>query len=462
MLQKSDIAGAKPEQQADGGGDGGSGRPPAAGLLTRLSFGAVQLALMAVVLALAFAATRYLVNTKPEVPKRPIFPAVYTVETTPAQQGSHQPSIRVYGEIVAARSVDLRSLVSGQVTAVNAKLKSGGVVDKGEVLLEIDRFNFEGALREARANAAETEAKIAEANARIELEKSKLTSLRDQLQLARNDLARIEQLRSRGAATEKQVEDRKLILSQRGQSVEQSEITLTVENARIEQLRANMLRLNWKIEQSMRDLENTRLTAPFRATVRSSTVEIGKLVSANDVVVSMYQGDTLEARFVLTDERFGRLQADKAGVAGRAVEVVWNVGGIDYPYTGVVDRIGAEIASASGGVELFATVDPGDGPVQLRPGAFVEITLPDRTFGSHFRLPETSLYDGNRVYVVVDGALQERTVEVAAYDGDHVLIGSGIENGAEVLVTRISEIGPGLKVRTEGQAEPPRTRNGSQ
>lgn len=456
MLQKSHIAGE--EDQA--GTAGGRGSAHATGLISRVGFGVAQLALMAIVLALAFAATFYLVNTKPEVAKKPVFPTVYTVETLIAKQGAHQPEIRVYGEIVAARSVDLRSLVSGQVTSVNPKLKSGGVVDKDEVLLEVDRFNFEGALREAQANAAETEAKIQEANARVELEKSKLSSLRDQLQLASNDLARIEQLRSRGTATEKQVEDRKLILSQREQAVEQSEITLTVESARIEQLRATMLRLNWKIEQSKRDLENTRLTAPFRATVSSSSVEIGKLVNANDVVVSMYQGDSLEARFVLTDERFGRLQADKAGVAGRAVEVVWNVGGIDHSYSGMVDRIGAEITSASGGVELFAIVDAGDGPVQLRPGAFVEITLPDCTFENHFRIPEASLYEGDRVYVAVDGALQERIVRVAAHDGEDVLIAEGLEDGDEVLVTRISEIGPGLKVQTEDQAIQSGTRNG--
>ena len=96
----------------------------------------------------------------------------------------------------------------------------------------------------------------------------------------------------------------------------------------------------------------------------------------------------------------------------------------------------------------------------MRPGAFVEITLPDRTFEGHFRIPEASLYEGNRVYVAVDGALQERLVEVAAHDGEDVLIAAGLEDGDEVLVTRISEIGPGLKVQTEDQAARSGTRDG--
>ena len=157
--------------------DTGSGRNMETGrtatILARLTRGIAQIVLMAVVLGIAFAATMRLVNTKPEVPKRPIFPTVYTVDTTIAEIADFQPDIRLYGEVVAARSVDLRALVSGEIVATSDKLKSGGRVVKGDVLLEIDRFDYVGALREAEANKLETEGKIAEADARMRLEQSR-------------------------------------------------------------------------------------------------------------------------------------------------------------------------------------------------------------------------------------------------------------------------------------------------
>ena len=55
-----------------------------------------------------------------------------------------------------------------------------------------------------------------------------------------------------------------------------------------------------------------------------------------------------------------------------------------------------------------------------------------------------------------DGALVARTVAIASYDGEDVIVGSGLSGGDEVLITRISEISPGLKVRKEG--DPPQGR----
>jgi RND family efflux transporter MFP subunit len=431
--------------------DNAESRKP--GIFSFLARGIAQILVMALVLGVSFAATLQLVRTKPVVPKRPVFPTVYTVETVIVRPADYQPIITLYGEVLASRTVDLRSLVSGEIISTSPKLKSGGIVEKGETLLEIDPFDYAGALREAKANADETAARMDEADARVKLEQSRLQSARDQLVLAKNDLSRIEQLRKRGTATEKQVEERKLILSQREQLVEQSEINLLGEKAKIAQLKANIDRLDWKVEQSERNLKNTRLVAPFSGTIKSSSAEIGKLVNANDIAVSMYQADSLEARFILTDERFGRLQSDQDGIVGRKLEITWNVGGIDYNFPGVIDRVGAEISSASGGVEIFATIGEGDHGISMRPGAFVEITMPDSTFKNHVRLPDSAVYNATAAYVVKDGVLVERQVEIAAFDGDYVLVSSGLQENDEVLVTRISEISAGLKVRKEGDPE---------
>lgn len=443
MLQKNDEL-----EQAFNDVDEGQAKSTMLSVITKAS---AQLLLMALVLGVALFVTMRLVDTKPEIKKRPIFPTVYTVDTTIAEPVDHQPIITLYGEVLAGRSVDLRSLVSGEIISINPALHSGGNVKAGEALLQIDQFTYEGQLREANANAKETVGRLEEANARVRLEKSRLQSSKEQLEFARSDFDRIEKLRKRGTATQKQVEDRQLILSQRSLAVEQSEINIIAENAKISQLKASADRLAWKIEQSERNIKNTKLVAPFDATIRSSAAEIGTIANANDVLVSMYQVDSLEARFVLTDERFGRLQSSGAGVVGREIELIWNVGGVDYTFPGKIDRIGAEIASARGGVELFAIVGKADEMLDLRPGAFVEIRLPDRVYANHFKLPDSSIYNGNTIYISVEGELVERTVRISAYDGDTVLVSGGIEKGDEVLITRISEISSGLKVRSEGE-----------
>ena len=419
---------------------------------SRLVRAGAQALVMLLVLAIGFAGMSWLISNSDDPPKRPTFKTVYTVASTKAEAGDYQPNMLIYGSVVAARSVDLRSLASGEIISVSPDLQAGALIEKGESLLEIDRFSFEGALSEAVANLEESRARIQENQARIDIESSRIESLREQLVLARNDLDRIKSLKQRGTATDKQVEDRELIVSQRSQALEQSELNLVAEKARLAQQKAVSKRLEWRVQQAERNLKDTVLVAPFTGVVSTNNAEIGRMVGANDLVVSMYDASRLDVRFTLTDQRFGRIQSDDTGVIGRQVEVIWSVGGREYRFPAVIERIGAQIASDRGGVEVIARLKGEVAASPLRPGAFVEVIVPDKEFKDHFRLPETSLYDGELVYAIVDGKLLARKIKVAARDGDAVIVSGDLTDGEEVLVTRISEISEDLQVRTETDA----------
>lgn len=413
----------------------------------------IQIILMVAVLAGSFFAMNRIIDAKPETRKRPGFRTVYTVQTIPVELGDHQPVFTVYGETVASRSVELRSLVSGEVISVSPKLKAGTKVNKGDALVEIDAFNFDGALREAVANRDEVLARIKENKSRINLENSKLMRLNEQLELARSDHKRIADLREKGTTTQKQLDDRALILSQRSQVMEQSQIMLETESARLEQQNAGLARLNWRVQLAERNLKNTTLKAPFDGIVRTTGAEIGKTVSANDIVVSIYEDKKIDVKFTLTDERYGRLQADTDGLNNREIKTIWAIGGKKHQYPAVIDRIGAEISSDRGGVEVFATLRQVQGNPVIRPGAFVEILVPDSKFAGSIILPETALYDGNRIYIKSGAKLVSQIVNVLAYNNGSVIVSADLKNGDRVLITRIAEISDDLRVREEGEAQ---------
>ena len=277
--------------------------------------------------------------------------------------------------------------------------------------------------------------------------------MREQLALAEADLERAERLRRRRQGTQQQVEARQLVVSQRRQTLDQSAELVKIEEARLAQQRAGLGRLEWALQRAERDLASTVLKAPFDGIVRTSAAEVGRLVSANDVVVSLYEAGVIEARFTLTDAAFGRLQASDEGLIGREVTVRWSVGGRDHAYPATIQRLGADIASSRGGVEVFARIGATLDQPALRPGAFVEVVVPDVEYERVFALPDTALFDGV-MYVAVDGKLEERAVEIAAFDDDRVLVRAGLEEGDRVLTTRITEVSAGLNVREEGEAAP--------
>jgi len=411
-----------------------------------------QILLSVAVLGGGLFAMNYLIAARPIPPKRPPLPTIYAVETVSALRGNHRPSFSVYGEVVAARTVDLRSLVAGEVVRISPSLKVGAQVEAGEPLVEIDRFDYEGAVREARANLDETMARIAESDARIDIEENKLARSEEQLQLAERDLERMKSLRDTGTGTEKQLDDRELILSQRISAVEQTGINISAEKAKLAQQQAAADRLRWKVEQAERNLANTVLAAPFSGIVRSAAVEKGRMLNVNDVAVSLYEGANLEVRFTLTDERFARLRQDAEGLIGRKIEVIWFARSANASYQGRIDRIGADIAAERGGVEIYASLDMASADFPIRPGAFVEMRIPDRQFNDHYRVPESAIYSGDTVYAVVENRLQARKVAVGAYDGEFALITGEVADGEELLATRITEIGDGLRVNRVGAA----------
>ncbi|MEL6744073.1 MAG: efflux RND transporter periplasmic adaptor subunit [Pseudomonadota bacterium] len=417
-----------------------------------LGKGLFQAILMVAILFAAYMATNRLIASKPEPRTRPPFQTVYTVDMAQVALKDHRPTFVAYGQTIAARTVELRSLVGGEIVKISPKLRAGGAVAKGDALVEIDDFTYRGNLTEAKANVAEMEARIAENRAQIDLERSKMVSAQEQLDLAAADLTRAKNLRSRNTVTQQQLEARELVVSQRNQAVAQSRDTIKVQQAKLAQLQASLDRLEWGVQQAERNLQSTALIAPFDGIVRSSSAEAGRNVTANDVVLTMYEAGSLEVSFTLSDARFGRLQSAKAGLIGRAVEVVWTVGGNETVYTAKIDRVGADIMSDRGGVEVIAKLEQVASNAGIRPGAFVEVRVPDRTFPDTAALPDTVLYDGNRVYVVEDGKLKGRSVTVASFDGETALISAGLEEGEQVLVTRITEVSDGLNVRTEEQA----------
>ncbi len=429
---------------------------PGRQLAGTLLLGALQAALVIVMIIVSLFVASKMIAGKPERSKRPVFKTVYTVDTVTAVAADHQPVFTVYGQTVAARSVDLRALVAGEIVNVNNKLVAGGRVAKGDNLVTIDDFNYQVLLSEAKANLIEAKAKIVENAAQINLEKSRLKSTEDQLNFARADLKRTQSLRSRGTSTQQQLDERMFIVSQREQARDNAMNTIKVQESRIGQLEASVERLNWGVKQAERNLQSTVLIAPFSGIVRSSDAEIGRNVTANDVVVSMYEADTLEVKFTLTDAQYGRLQTSQDGLIGRSIEVAWSVGGKQYLYAAAIERVGADITSARGGVEMFARIGDMSNSIAIRPGAFVEVRVPDVVFANTISVPDTALYGASTIYTAVDGKLVENSVTVAAYEGENVLISSGLRAGDEVLVTAITEVSEGLAVRTEGQPEPGR------
>lgn len=394
--------------------------------------------------------------TKPEVQREAKPEQVWAVDTVVAYRTDHQPTIQLLGTVAAGRWVDLRALVAGTVEEVSPVLNDGGVVREGELLMTIEPLDYELTVVETRAQLDEAKARLDEFRANVEAEEAKVALARQQLELRRRELTRNQELFKKGAIAAPRLEQTQLTVAQEEQTFTAAENNWRAMEARVRQQEAVVERLGAALRKAETDLQRTRLVAPFDAFVGNVNAERGMRIGPSDRVATLSGTTALEAQVTLPTDAYGRLASDGQGILGRPAEVVWNLGGTQLSYPAHVERVIDRIDTAAGGVGIYVRLDGNFVDAPLRPGAFVQVKVPDRTYQSVVQLPPTALHGEDRVYVInAENRLDIRTVQVVSRDGGAVYIGAGLEDGDKVVTTRFQEIGPGLKVSIRGEATSP-------
>lgn len=407
----------------------------------------MKVLLSILVLAGGIAGFVALVKTRPELTASAPQEKVWVVAAETVEFRDVQPELRLFGEVVAGRQVELRALVAGEVVEVAPTFREGGAVERGDLLLAIDPFDYQAGLDERAAQLAEAKARLDELAARHASEQAALEREREVLGLRQRELKRAERLFKTGNVSEKTLDQARLELSRQRQAVVTREYALTAQAAMTRQQEAVIARLDVALRRAQRDLENTRLIAPFSGNLANTAAEIGRQLGVNDRVAELIEAGRLEVRVHLSDAQYGRILAAGGDLRGLRATVRWRSGdGGGLVYEAVVERTGARIDPTTGGVDLYARILLAGQVAPLRPGAFVEVYLPDRVYPAVVRLPESALFDGDTVYVVEAGRLARRRVSLAGRDGETVLVQGELAAGERIVVTRFAEIGPGVKV----------------
>ncbi|NND54518.1 MAG: efflux RND transporter periplasmic adaptor subunit [Gammaproteobacteria bacterium] len=360
---------------------------------------AIALLALLVILALMF--------TRPRLEPVELQERVWPVSVVEVRRGDVQPTMELFGEVVSGRRTELRALVPGRIVDAGPNFREGARVKAGELLVQIDPFDY-------RNDRAEQKALFAEARVRM--------------QTVERDLKRIRELYDENNVSEQALDDALLAVEQQ---------TATLEQRRISLARAE------------RALQDTRLTAPYDGVVHGVSADLGKQLSVNDKVAEVIDTGRLEVRFTLSNAQFGRTLESGGPIEGRPVSVSWQVGNETLEFKATLERVGAEIDSTTGGVELYAVLDDA-GTTPLRPGAFVWTKMEDKLYANVMQAPDSALYAQDTVYVVRDGRMEPRQIVVRGYDGDTLLFepapGVSIEDGDQVVTTQIREGGAGIRV----------------
>ena len=345
-------------------------------------------------------------------------PQPLAVRTMQALKQTVRMRVTAHGEVLPKTESSLVAEVAGRVTSVSPAMVSGGFFSRGDVLVEIERIDYQAALEQSRAY---------------------LASVRSELLNAEKEHRRLRELAERESVSES--------------SLDGAHNRLTI--ARASQREANVL-----VARAERDLERTRLVAPYDGRVRTERVDAGQFVNRGEAVATLYSIDFAEVRLPVHDEdlahlpiSLGRQRNDNAPMPKATLKARFS--GAERTWQARIVRTEGELDPRTRMVNLIARVqspyDQSADEPPLTVGLFVEAEVEGNTVEDLVVVPRSALRPGNRLYMVsADNRLVFRDVEVIRIANETAYIGSGIENGETICLSAIDSPVEGQSVRPMG------------
>ena len=117
-------------------------------------------------------------------------------------------------------------------------------------------------------------------------------------------------------------------------------------------------------------------------------------------------------------------------------------------WTGEVVRAEGELDERTRMINVVVRVDE---PYAERPplavGLFVTVRIEGRTVPKGALVPRAALRKDRVVWVVKEGRLRFRSVDVARIEGESVLVKSGLSDGDEIVISPLKAVTDGMSVR---------------
>jgi RND family efflux transporter MFP subunit len=315
----------------------------------------------------------------------------------------------------AVDSVEVRAHVWGYLDKVN--FKEGALVQKGDVLFELDARPYQALLNQAKAKVTQDEAQLAYDEAEYQRN----------LRLART-----------GAAA-------------------QSDLDKTAAARGVDQ--ANIAADKAAVASRQLDLEYTKVTAPVGGRVSRYVVTVGNLIQSGDQA-----GGTLLTTIVSVDPMYAYFDVDeytvlrvrqmiREGKAQSARDVEWPVrlglaNDDGHPHQGTINFVDNQVNPKTGTLRLRG-VFPNKNEA-LSPGYFARVRVPigpahqallvtDRAFDTD---------QGQKVVYVVDqdNKVVTRPVRLGALHNGLREVTEGLKPGERVIVNGLQQVRPGTTV----------------
>jgi len=318
------------------------------------------------------------------------------------------------GRLEAVNTVAVRPRVSGFVAGV--RFREGAVVNRGDLLFQIDARPFQAEVDRLKAELARAKATV---------------------QRASSEAQRAERLTAQNAMS-KEEHDRRASFAQEASA----QVDAVAAALRVAEL----------------NLEFTRVTAPIAGRVGRAIATEGNLVSTGPgeatLLTTVVSLDPIYAAFDVDEQsflRYGNLaSAGKRASArepGLPLEMAL-AGEAQFPRRGKMNFLDNQIDPNTGTIRARAVFANPDN--DLTPGLFVRLRLPGTAAYDAVLIRDAAIgTDLDKRYVLVvtkDRTIEYRPVTLGPALGGLRVVRTGLSAGEQVVINGLQRVRPGMKI----------------
>lgn len=367
----------------------------------------------------------YLIHSAPEPRQRPNFVTTPEVVARKLSPEPYTVTLESQGTVRARTTSTLIPEVRGRIINISTKFHEGEFFEEGDVLLEIDDSDYQTELIVAEANLAQAE-------------------LREFEELARYEQAKLDWERLNPG---------------------QEANPLTLREPQLKQARASTASAKARVTTARRNLERTKIKAPFAGRILSKNVDVGQYISPGNQLARVYAVDFAEVRLPLTATQFSFLNLpsvyrgeNSSFREGPIVTLKSTVGGNTHSWRGRIIRAEGTVDVSSRQIYVVAQVrnpygQNSEGRPPLKVGSFVQAEIAGKTLEDVYVIPRVLLRENEYVLLVdSDNYLARKSVQLAWETDEVIVVESGLDPGDKLCLTEVPYALEGWPVNVTDEA----------
>ncbi len=320
--------------------------------------------------------------------------------------------VNSYGLVKPKYETELVAQVNGQIVELAEIFVRGGFVKKGQLLARIDPNDYQAALIEAQAS-------MASARAALETE------------LAQGKVAEREW---------------KLITNTSPTELSLRKPQLAQELARVKSAQASVLRAE-------RNLERTKVVAPYDAMIESRNIGLGSFVGIGSNIGKLLGTDIAEIRLPVADNQLQFLIAEGENAQ---VQLHGIYAGKDIQWQANIARGEGVIDSKSRMSYLVAEVNDPYGlntdsdTAPLRFGSYITAKIVGIEIAAASIVPRYLVDNGRVAILDSESKLHYSNIDIVRNDGKNVIVANGLFDGDQLIVSALDYPVDGMKLALIG------------